>query len=322
MKNVVAGVDIGGTNSVFGLVDINGNIVADGSMITTDFPLIKDFVSILVSGINDLVKGNSDLNLVGIGIGAPNANYHKGTIELAPNLAWKGIVPLAELIKEKINLPVVVTNDANAAAVGEMIFGGAKNMKDFIILTLGTGLGSGIVTNGEVLYGYTGFAGELGHSTVVPGGRVCGCGRKGCYETYASATGLVRTAIFLLSQMRDESSLRDIPPSELTSKRIAEAARKKDPIAVEAMNYTAEMLAAGIVNAIVFSSPEAVFLFGGLAQAGDVLFEPVRKYVENNVMPIFKGSVKILPSEIPESNAAVLGASALVCKDLIKQGQV
>ncbi len=322
MKNVVAGVDIGGTNSVFGLVDINGNILSDGSMITTDFPLIKDFVSILLSGINDLVKGNSDLNLVGIGIGAPNANYHKGTIELAPNLAWKGIVPLAELIKEKINLPVVVTNDANAAAVGEMIFGGAKNMKDFIILTLGTGLGSGIVSNGEVLYGYTGFAGELGHSTVVPGGRVCGCGRKGCYETYASATGLVRTAIHLLSQMRDESSLRDIPPSELTSKRIAEAARKKDPIAVEAMNYTAEMLAAGIVNAIVFSSPEAVFLFGGLAQAGDVLFEPVRNYVENNVMPIFKGSVKILPSEIPESNAAVLGAAALVWKDLIKQGQV
>ena len=322
MKNVVAGVDIGGTNSAFGLVDINGNIVADGSMITTDFPLIKDFVSILLSGINDLVKGNSDLNLVGIGIGAPNANYHKGTIELAPNLAWKGIVPLADLIKEKINLPVVVTNDANAAAVGEMIFGGAKNMKDFIILTLGTGLGSGIVSNGEVLYGSTGFAGELGHSTVVPGGRVCGCGRKGCYETYASATGLVRTAIHLLSQMRDESSLRDIPPSELTSKRIAEAARKKDPIAVEAMNYTAEMLAAGIVNAIVFSSPEAVFLFGGLAQAGDVLFEPVRKYVENNVMPIFKGSVKILPSEIPESNAAVLGAAALVWKDLIKQGQV
>ena len=322
MKNVVAGVDIGGTNSAFGLVDIHGNIVADGSMVTTDFPLIKDFVSILLSGINDLVKGNSDLNLVGIGIGAPNANYHKGTIELAPNLAWKGIVPLADLIKEKINLPVVVTNDANAAAVGEMIFGGAKNMNDFIILTLGTGLGSGIVTNGEVLYGYTGFAGELGHTTVVPGGRVCGCGRKGCYETYASATGLVRTAIHLLSQMRDESSLRDIPPSELTSKRIAEAARKKDPIAVEAMNYTAEMLAAGIVNAIVFSSPEAVFLFGGLAQAGDVLFEPVRKYVENNVMPVFKGSVKILPSEIPESNAAVLGAAALVWKDLIKQGQV
>lgn len=322
MKKVVAGVDIGGTNSVYGLVDKDGNIMADGSIITTDFPHIEDFVSTLVAGINNLTKSHPDLDLIGIGIGAPNANYHKGTIELAPNLAWKGIVPLAKIIKEKIDLPVIVTNDANAAAVGEMIFGGAKGMKDFIILTLGTGLGSGIVSNGEVLYGFTGFAGELGHTTVVPGGRVCGCGRKGCYETYASATGLVRTTLHLLSEMRDGSSLRVIAPAELTSKRIAEAAKENDPVALEAMKYTAEMLAAGITNAIVFSSPEAVFLFGGLAQAGDILFEPVRKYVEENVMPIFKGTVKILPSKVPESNAAVLGAAALVWNDLIKQGQI
>jgi glucokinase len=264
------------------------------------------------------MKGHSDLKLAGIGIGAPNANYHKGTIELAPNLAWKGIVPLADLIRKKIDVPVVITNDANAAAMGEMIFGGAKNMKDFIVLTLGTGLGSGIVINGEVVYGHTGFAGELGHTIVVPEGRDCGCGRQGCFETYASASGLVRTVLYLLSEMRDESSLRDIPPAELTSKKIAEAAVKDDPIALEALDFTAEKLAFGIINAIGFSSPEAVFLFGGLAQAGELLFVPVREYVEANVQPIFRGTVKILPSGVSESNAAVLGAAALAWNELKK----
>jgi glucokinase len=318
MKEVVAGIDIGGTNTVFGLVDKTGKIIAENSLKTTDFPEIKNFVSALVAAINKLMGGRENLTLSGIGIGAPNANYHKGTIELAPNLAWKGIVPLADYIRKKINIPVIVTNDANAAAMGEMIFGGAKKMKDFIILTLGTGLGSGIVINGEVVYGHTGFAGELGHTIVVPGGRDCGCGRQGCYETYASASGLVRTVLYMLSEMRDESSLRDIPPSELTAKKITEAAAKKDPIALEALDYTAEILAFGISNAIEFSSPEAVFLFGGLAQAGEMLFVPTRKYVEQSVMPIFKGTVKILPSGIPESNAAVLGAAALAWNELKK----
>ena len=254
--------------------------------------------------------------MTAIGIGAPNANYHRGTIELAPNLAWKGIVPIAKYLRKKIDVPVVITNDAKAAAIGEMKFGGAKKMKNFIVLTLGTGLGSGIVVNGEVLYGHTGFAGELGHTIVVPGGRECGCGRQGCFETYASASGIVRTVLNLLSEMRDESSLRDIPPSQLTSKQIARAAAKNDPVALEAMDYTAEMLAFGIANAVGFSSPEAVFLLGGLAQAGEVLFGPVREYLDMTVQPIFKGTVKILPSGISESNAAVLGAAALALNEL------
>jgi glucokinase len=313
MKEIVAGVDIGGTNSVLGLVDRTGKVLAESSLNTIEYPDINDFVEALVSAINKLLStGAGGYKLLGIGIGAPNANYHKGTIELAPNLAWKGIVPLADLIRKKIDVQVIVTNDANAAAMGEMIFGGAKKMKDFIVLTLGTGLGSGIVINGQMVYGHTGFAGELGHTTVVPGGRACGCGRKGCFETYASASGLVRTVLLLLSEMREESILRDIPPSELTSRKVAEAAAKKDPVALKAMDFTAEKLAFGIYNAIGFSSPEAVFLFGGLANAGEILFEPVRKYVEANVQPIFRGTVKILPSGVPESNAAVLGAAALV----------
>ncbi len=315
MKEIVAGVDIGGTNTVYGLVDRTGNVVAESSLKTTDYPEIADFVTALVAAINKLLS-SGQYKLLGIGIGAPNANYHKGTIELAPNLAWKGIVPLADLIRKKIDVLVIVTNDANAAAMGEMIFGGAKNMKDFIVLTLGTGLGSGIVINGQMVYGHTGFAGELGHTTVVQGGRACGCGRKGCFETYASASGLVRTVLLLLSEMREDSILRDIPPSELTSKKIAEAAVKKDPVAIKAMDYTAEKLAFGIYNAIGFSSPEAVFLFGGLANAGEMLFEPVRKYVDMNVQPIFRGTVKILPSGIPESNAAVMGAAALIWNEI------
>jgi glucokinase len=315
IKKVVAGIDIGGTNTLFGLVDIKGRVLAESSLKTTDYPLINDFVQALVTAIK-LLSSKKEYELIGIGIGAPDANYHRGTIEHAPNLAWKGIVPLADLIQSKIKVPVVITNDAKAAAMGEMIFGGAKRMKDFIVLTLGTGLGSGIVINGKIVYGHTGFAGELGHMTVVPGGRDCGCGRKGCLETYASATGLVRTTLELMSEMREESPLRDILPSKLTSKIIAEAAAKKDPIAVKAMNKTAEILGFGIINAMVFSSPEAIFLFGGLAQSGELLFAPVRKYIEKNNYVLFKNTVKILPSGIPESNAAVMGAAALIWNEL------
>ena len=316
MIKVVAGVDIGGTNTVYGLVERTGNIVAEGNLKTTDYPEIHNFVSALAGAITNLMKGKSGIELAGIGIGAPNANYHRGTIELAPNLAWKGIVPIAEYVREKTKVPVVITNDAKAAAMGEMIFGGAKNMKNFIVLTLGTGLGSGIVINGEVLYGHTGFAGELGHTTIVPGGRDCGCGRQGCFETYGSASGLVRTVLNLLSEMKEESILREISPFHLSSKKIVEAAAKNDPVALEAMDYTAEMIAFGIANAVGFSSPEAVFLFGGLAKAGEVLFAPVREYVNQMVMPIYRGTVQILASGIPESNAAVLGAAALAWNEL------
>jgi glucokinase len=316
MKNVVVGVDIGGTNTVFGLVDNAGKVLAEGKLKTTDYPIVNNFVKALVAGIYKLLAGNKDFNMTGIGIGAPDANYHRGTIEHAPNLAWKGIVPLADLIKKEVNVPVVLTNDANAAAMGEMIFGGAKGMKDFIVLTLGTGLGSGIVVDGKMVYGHTGFAGEVGHMVVVPGGRECGCGRHGCLETYASATGLVKTVSLMLSEMRADSVLRDIPPSQLTSKQIAEAAAKKDPVAVKAMEYTAEKLGFGIVNSIVFTSPEAIFLFGGLAQAGEMLFAPVRKYLEEHNYVLFKNTVKILPSGIPESNGAVMGAAALILNEL------
>jgi len=316
MKEVVAGIDIGGTNTVFGLVERTGNIVTENSLKTTDYPDINNYVLALQTSINSLMAGSTGLKLAGIGIGAPNANYHRGTIELAPNLAWKGIVPIAEYVRKKIDVPVVITNDAKAAAMGEMIFGGAKKMKNFIVLTLGTGLGSGIVIDGKVLYGHTGFAGELGHTIVVPGGRDCGCGRQGCYETYASASGVVRTVLNLLSEMKEESLLRDIPPSQLTSKKIADAAAHNDPVALKAMDYTAEMLAFGIANAVGFSSPEAIFLFGGLAKAGEMLYAPVREYVDQKVQPIFKGTVKILPSGIPENNAAVLGAAALAWNEL------
>ena len=316
MKNVVAGVDIGGTNTVFGLVDKSGKVLAESHLKTTDFPEVNNFVKALGSGIRNMMKGQKDVELMGVGIGAPDANFHRGTIEHAPNLAWKGIVPLADLVKKEVKVPVVVTNDANAAAMGEMVFGGAKNMKDFIILTLGTGLGSGIVVDGKMVYGHTGFAGEVGHITVVPGGRECGCGRKGCLEQYASATGLVKTVSMMISEMREESILRDIPPSKLTSKQIAEACAKGDPIAVKAMAYTAEKLGFGIVNSIVYTSPEAIFLFGGLAQAGEMLFKPVRDYLKKNNYVLFRNTVKILPSGIPESNGAVLGAAALILNEL------
>jgi glucokinase len=316
MKEVVAGIDIGGTNTVFGLVDYEGNILHENRLKTTDYPEINNYIAALATGINSLIQGNTDLKLKAIGIGAPNANYHNGTIEQAPNLAWKGIVPLADLMKRNIDIPVYITNDANAAAIGEMIFGGAKNMVNFIVLTLGTGLGSGIVINGELVYGHTGFAGELGHTIVIPEGRDCGCGRQGCLETYASATGLVRTVLYMLSEMREESLLRDMPASEITAKKIVEAAAQKDPVAVEALDYTAKILALGIVNAVSFSSPEAVFLFGGLAQAGELLFAPTREYVDQDIQSIFKGTVKILPSGVPENYAAVLGAAALAWNEV------
>jgi len=255
------------------------------------------------------------VTLIGIGIGAPNANFNKGTIELAPNLRWKGIIPIVKLTERLTGLKTRITNDANAAALGEMIFGEAKGVKHFIILTLGTGLGSGIVVDGEVVCGHTGFAGELGHMTVVEGGRVCGCGRRGCLETYASATGLVRTVLALLSDSREESALRDLKSSEITSRRVAEAAAAGDPIAINAMDRTAHMIALGIANSVIFSSPEVVYLFGGLALAGDALLVPIRKYVDELVQPIFRGTFKVMPSGLPEARAAILGASALIWKE-------
>lgn len=316
MKEVVAGVDIGGTNTIIGFVDRDGKIHAEGRLSTGDYAFADDFVTALDQKLKEMIAGHSDLKLAGIGIGAPNANYNKGTIELAPNLRWKGIIPLVKITERRTGLKTLITNDANAAALGEMIFGGAKEIKDFIILTLGTGLGSGIVVDGEVVYGHTGFAGELGHMTVVEGGRVCGCGRRGCLETYASATGLVRTVLFLLSDSREESLLRELKSTEITSRRVAEASAAGDSIARQALDQTARMIALGIANSVIFSSPRTIFLFGGLAQAGESLFVPVRKYADELVQPVFRGTFTIEPSGLPEAQAAILGASALIWKEL------
>ncbi len=318
-KAVTLGIDIGGTNSVLGVVDRDGNILAERRIPTTDYPDIKDYVKALYGAVSEaLAAVKEDIDLQAIGIGAPNGNYYHGTIEHPPNLIWKGVTPLCEMMSQYTDVPVVLTNDANAAALGEMIYGGAREMKNFIVYTLGTGLGSGIVINGEVLYGSTGFAGEIGHIIMVPGGRDCGCGRQGCLETYVSATGIVRTVEELLGQRRDASPLRKVAAEALTAKMITDAAQQGDHIALEAFDKTAEMLALSIVNATAFSSPEAIFLFGGLSNAGKYLFVPVERYVNEKLQTIFKGTVRILPSEIPENNAAILGASALAWKEIEK----
>ncbi len=315
-EEIVAGIDIGGTNSVYGLVDKQGKIIAEGTIDTDKSPQPDGFIKTLSAEINNLLADTKGYTLKGVGIGAPNGNYHKGTIELAPNLTWKGIVPFADIMEKELKKPVVLTNDANAAAVGEMIFGGAQGIKDFIILTLGTGLGSGFVVNGEVVYGHTGFAGEYGHVIMIPGGRECGCGRRGCLETYASATGLTRTAKILMEERKDDSMLRTMNPAVIDSKTVAEAAAKGDKLSIDAFDYTAEILALAIVNAVVVTSPKAIFLFGGLAKAGDLLFIPLRKYVNEFIQPVFRNTFEVLPSAIPETNAAVLGAAALAWKEL------
>ena len=316
MTEVVAGIDIGGTNTAIGIIDKNGAVLAQTEIKTTDYPKVEEFVIALGKCIIQQVEGKFDLK--GVGIGAPNGNYNKGTIELAPNLEWKGIVPLANMVQKQLGIRVALTNDANAAALGEMMFGGAQGMKNFIILTLGTGLGSGIVVNGDVVYGHSGFAGEYGHVTMVPDGRDCGCGRQGCLETYVSATGIVRTVQWLLSEMNDPSVLRNINASEMTSWQIAEAALEEDKVALAAFDFTAEMLARAIVNAVVVTSPEAIFLFGGLSKAGDLLLKPVKAYVDEYIQPIFKGTVSVLLSGIQENNAAVLGSAALAWKEILK----
>ncbi len=312
-----AGIDIGGTNTVWGITDLSGKILAKSTFKTKEFPDFGKYSSELASRLlSDVEK--TGVSMVGAGIGAPNANYFTGNIEKAANLSWKGVVKLREEMEHKLKVPVAVTNDANAAALGEMLFGEARGMKDFIMLTLGTGVGSGIVTDGKLVYGQTGFAGELGHVIMVAGGRECGCGREGCLETYASATGIVRTTCQLLAEMNGESSLRNLAPTSLTSQIIAEAAAKGDPIALEAFSFTAEMLAIGIANAVVFSSPEAIILAGGLAKAGELLMVPLQKYLDEYTMQSFKGTFRVLHSALPLSEAAILGAAALAISEYKK----
>ena len=311
-KLYTVGIDIGGTNTVFGIVDEQGHILSHDGIKTKDYPDINVYADTVAGHLRSLIEAAGGIELInGIGVGAPNANYYTGQIEQAPNLPWKGTVPLARMLRERLTLPVTLTNDANAAALGEMTYGVARGMKDFIMITLGTGVGSGIVINGRLVYGHDGFAGELGHVIVRRGGRLCGCGRRGCLETYCSATGIVRTVHEMLSSTDTPSLLRDISLDKVTSKDIYDAAEQGDKLALEIFRFTGTVLGEAFADFIAFSSPEAIVLFGGLAKAGEYIMAPIREAMDANVMSIYKGKTRLLTSALKDSDAAVLGASAL-----------
>lgn len=309
------GIDIGGTNTAFGLVGEKGEIFAQSSIKTCGHTDFQAYVEAVSAAIRQLVAKLDAPELIGIGIGAANGNYYNGCIENAANLPWKGTVRIVDAFEKQFGVPVFLTNDANAAAIGEMVYGGAKGMTDFIEITLGTGLGSGIVTGGKMLYGHDGFAGECGHVIVERNGRDCGCGRKGCLETYVSATGVVRTATELLAKRNIASELRAIPNNELTALKVSQAAGRGDAIAKETLELTGIILGRALADFVAITSPQAIFLFGGLAKAGEVLFEPVRREMEANMLTIFKNKVRVLPSQLGD-DAAILGASALVLANL------
>ncbi len=314
-EQYVLGIDIGGTNSVFGVVDARGSILYSGAIKTGQYTEINDYVAELCKGVKVIIELAGGIELFrGVGVGAPNGNYFSGCIEFAPNLPWEGKIPLAQLISDQLDgLPVSLTNDANAAAIGEMTYGLARGMKDFIVITLGTGVGSGIVVNGTLVYGHDGFAGELGHVIVRrgEGARPCGCGRNGCLEAYTSATGVARTAREILEKRTDESLLRGMPAADITSKDVYDAAIKGDKIALEIFEFTGEMLGEAFADFVAFSSPEAIILFGGLTKAGDLIMDPIQKSMDKNMLKVFEGKTKVLFSQLKESDAAVLGASAL-----------
>ena len=312
-KPYVVGMDIGGTNTVFGIVDQRGNVLATDSVKTQSYAKIEEYVEAVSSKLIPLIESVGGVEKIkGMGVGAPNGNYYNGTIEFAPNLPWKGVIPLAALFEEKIGVPTALTNDANAAAIGEMTYGAARGMKDFIMITLGTGVGSGIVINGQLVYGHDGFAGELGHVVVRrENGRACGCGRKGCLETYCSATGVARTAREFLVARPEPSLLRDIPAEEIVSKDVYDAAVKGDKLALDIFEFTGQILGEALSDFIAFSSPEAIVLFGGLAKSGDYIMKPIKKAMDENILKIFEGKTKLLVSELKDADAAVLGASAL-----------
>jgi glucokinase len=316
--DITLGVDIGGTNTVFGYVDKDGNCLHEASMPTNGSEPAERFFQRFYAAESAVFEGlKSRCRLLGIGMGAPNGNYYRGTIEQPPNLKW-GVINVVQTMKRYYDVPVALTNDANAAAIGEMVFGAAKGMKDFIVITLGTGLGSGIVANGQLIYGADGFAGEIGHTIYDPAGRDCGCGRKGCLEAYASASGIRRTVFELLALRVGASELRDISFNSLTAKMISEAAQHGDPIALEAFEITGEILGLKLADSVAHTSPEAIILFGGLAAAGDLLFVPTHRSLEKHLFSIFRNKVRLLPSGLPMGNAAVLGSSALIWNELRK----
>ena len=315
-KPYVIGLDLGGTNSVFGIVDVQGDIKATTAIKTGGFATAADYVKACVEALQVIIGQVGGIGTIkAMGIGAPNANYYNGTIEFAPNLPWAhdGVVPLADMFSQALGIPVAMTNDANAAAVGEMVYGVARGMKNFIVITLGTGVGSGIVVNGQLLYGHDGFAGELGHVTMVRGeeGRLCGCGRTGCLETYCSATGVARTARELLAKTDRPSLLRNMKAEDITSLDVAIAAGKGDNLANEIYQFTGKMLGEACADFAAFSSPEAFIFFGGMVKAGELIMKPIREAYDAHVMKIFKGKAQFLVSGLDGASAAVLGASAI-----------
>lgn len=318
-KEVVLGIDIGGTYTKLGLVDRTGNILLEDEVRSTDHPDIKTFIADIHQHIEQRIqKMDKKVHLCGIGVGAPNGNFYSGTIEHAPNLVWKGIIPFVKLMEKQFGLPAVVTNDANAAALGEMLFGDAKGMKNFVMITLGTGLGSGLVANGELIYGEDGFAGELGHVRVKDNGRQCGCGKRGCLETYVSASGIKRTVFKMLAEENDDSAFRKIPFSKLKPKHITALAEEGDPIAIKAFEKTGFYLGRALADTVAHISPAKIFLFGGLAKAGKWILEPTVNSMEKHLLPIYQNKIKIVPSALLHKNIAVLGAAALIWKQLDK----
>lgn len=317
IKPYVIGLDLGGTNAVFGIVDQRGDIKATTAIKTQQYDTAESFIEAAVCALQPIIEQVGGMEKIkAMGIGAPNGNYYKGTIEIAPNIKWAHncVVPLAQMFSEKLdNIPVAVTNDANAAAIGEMVYGVARGMKNFIVITLGTGVGSGIVVNGQLVYGCDGFAGELGHITMVRGeeGRVCGCGRKGCLETYCSATGVARTAREMLAKSDRPSLLREIKPEDITSLDVSIAAGKGDELAKEIYEFTGHMLGEACADFATFCSPEAFIFFGGMAKAGELIFDPIKKAYNEHVMPVYKGKAQFLVSGLDGASAAVLGASAI-----------
>jgi glucokinase len=312
-KPYVIGMDMGGTNTVFGIVDTRGNVVSKSAVKTSTHLDVNLYIEDIYVELSKLIEAVGGIDKIkGIGVGAPNGNYYTGNIEFAPNLPWKGVIPFASLMADKFGVPTALTNDANAAAVGEMTYGAARGMKNFIMITLGTGVGSGIVIDGKVVYGHDGFAGELGHVIVMRNnGRLCGCGRTGCLEAYASATGVARSAREILESSKKSSLLRNIPIEDITSKDVFDAAEQGDEIAIEIFNFTGKILGEAFADFVTFSAPEAIILFGGLSKAGDLIMHPIVENMEKNILNIWKGKVKVLFSELKEADAAVLGASAL-----------
>lgn len=314
LEPLAIGIDIGGTGTKFGIVDRVGNVLFSSEMSTRKHQEVEPFIDDLHAQLSELIaKAGGIGRMKGIGVGAPNGNYYTGTIEYAPNLPWKGIIPLAKLFEDKFKLPVTLTNDANAAAIGEMMYGAAKGMNDFIMITLGTGVGSGIVANGKLIYGHDGFAGELGHTIIIPDGRLHeGTGKRGSLESYASATGVRLTTLEMLEKSDQPSWLRNVPKEEIDSKKVYDAAMEGDELAKEIFEYTGKILGLSLANFVMFSSPEAIILFGGLTKAGDLILKPTRDSMEENLIQVFQNKVKILVSHLKESDAAILGASALV----------